>query len=74
MKILKGNYKSYIEEEQTPQWPKEKLKKDEQRSIKHTHIAKDRVTRTPLKAGDEPRYSARVATSCSTSGTRRVNE
>ena len=28
-------------------------KKDKQRSTKHTHKTKDRVTRTPLKPGDE---------------------
>jgi hypothetical protein len=39
----------YIEEEQTTQWPKEKGQKDKQRSTKHTHKTKDRVTRTPLK-------------------------
>ena len=42
----------YIKEEQTTQWPKEKLQKDKQRSTKHTHKTKDRVTRitrTPLK-------------------------
>ena len=38
-------------------------KKDKQRSIKHTHKSKDRVTRNPLKTGS----------SCSTSGTRRIN-
>jgi hypothetical protein len=38
-----------IEEEQTTQWPKEKVEKDKQRSKKHTHKTKDRVTRTPLK-------------------------
>ena len=27
----------YIEEEQTTQWPKEKVQKDKQRSTKHTH-------------------------------------
>jgi hypothetical protein len=42
---------SYIEEEQTTQWPKEKIQKDKQRSTKHTCKAKDRVTRTPLKTG-----------------------
>jgi hypothetical protein len=40
-------------------------KKDNQRSTKHTHKTKDRVTRTPLKTGGELR--------CSTSRTRRVN-
>jgi hypothetical protein len=28
-------------------------KKDKQRSTKHTHTTKDRVTRTPLKTGVE---------------------
>ena len=30
---------------------KEKVQKDKQRSTKHTHKAKDRVTRTPQKPG-----------------------
>ena len=41
----------YIEEEQTTQWPKEKIQKDKQRSTKHTYKTKDRVTRTPVKTG-----------------------
>ena len=41
----------YIEEKQTTQWPNEKAQKDKQRSTKHTHKTKDRVTRTPLKPG-----------------------
>ena len=45
----RGNQNPYIEEEQTTQWPKEKVQKDKQRSIKHTYKTKDRVTRTPLK-------------------------
>ena len=45
---------------------KKKVQKDKQRSTKHTHKTKDRVTRTPLK-------SRRVSSSCSASGTRRVN-
>ena len=67
------NQKPYIEEEQTTQWPKEKVQKDKQRSTKHTHKTKDRVTRTPLKTEGELRCSGRVNSSCSTSGTRRVN-
>jgi hypothetical protein len=59
----------YIEEEQTTQWPKEKVQKDKQRSTKHTHKSKDRVTRTE----GELRCSGRVSSSCSTSDTRRVN-
>jgi len=38
-------------EGQTTQWLKEKGQKDKQRSTKHTHKTKDRVTRTPLKPG-----------------------
>jgi hypothetical protein len=30
---------------------KKKVRKDKQRSTKHTHTTKDRVTRTPLKSG-----------------------
>jgi hypothetical protein len=44
-----GNPNSYIEEEQTTQWSKEKVQKDKQRSTKHTHKTKEQVTRTPLK-------------------------
>jgi hypothetical protein len=62
-----------IEEEQTTQWPKEKVQKDQQRSTKHTYKTKDRVTRTPRKTGCELRCSGRVRSSCSTSDTRRVN-
>jgi hypothetical protein len=32
---------------------KGKVQKDKQRSIKHTHKTKERVTRTPLKTGGE---------------------
>jgi len=74
LKIPKGgNQNPYIEEEQTTQWPNEKVQKDKQRSTKHTYKTKDRVTRTPLKPGGELRCSGRVSSSCSTSGIRRVN-
>jgi hypothetical protein len=74
LKIPKGgNQNPYIEEEQTTQWPKEKAQKDKQRSTKHTYKTKERVTGTPLKTGGERRCSGRVGSSCSTSGTRRVN-
>ena len=72
MKIPKGNQNSFIEE-QTTQCPKENVQRDKQRSTKHTHKTKDRVTRTPLKTGGELWCSGRVSSSCSTSGTRRVN-
>jgi hypothetical protein len=55
--------KPYIEEEQTTQWPKEKVQRDKQPSTKHTYKAKDRVTRTPLKTGGELRCSGRVSSS-----------
>jgi hypothetical protein len=38
-----------IEEEQTTQWPKEKVQKDKQGFTKYTHKTKDRVT--PLRTG-----------------------
>jgi hypothetical protein len=69
----RDNQNPYIEEEQTIQWPNEKVQKDKQRSTKHTHTSKDRVTRTPLKIGGEFRCSGIAGSSCSTSGTRRVN-
>jgi len=47
----RGNQNPYIEEEQTTQWPKEIVQKEKQWSTKHTHIIKDRVTRTTLKPG-----------------------
>ena len=54
MKIPKGgNQNPYIEEEQTTQWPKDKEQKNKQRSTKHTHSTKDRVTQTPLKTWGE---------------------
>jgi hypothetical protein len=46
--ILEQITNQYIEE-QTKQWPKEKVQKDKQRSTKHAYKTKDRVTRTPLK-------------------------
>jgi hypothetical protein len=67
LKIPKGgNQNPYIEEEQTTQWASEKVQKDKQRSTKHTHNTKDRVTRTPLKPGGALRCSERVNSSCST--------
>ena len=69
----RGNQNPYIEEEQTTQWPNEKVQKDKQRSTKHTYKTKDRVTRTPLKTGGELMCSGRLSSSYSTSGTRRVN-
>jgi hypothetical protein len=35
-------YCPYIKEEQTTQWPIEKVQKDKRRSTKHTHKTKDR--------------------------------
>ena len=67
LKIPKGgNQNPYIEEEQTTQWPKEKVQKDKQRSTKHTYKTIDRVTRTPLKTRGELRCSGSVSSSCPT--------
>ena len=49
----RGNQNSYIEEEQTTQWPNEKAQKDKQQSTKHAYKTKDRVTRTPLITAGE---------------------
>jgi len=51
LKISKGGNQNLYIEEQTTQWPKEKIQKDKQRSTKHTYKTKDRVTRTPPKSG-----------------------
>ena len=69
-----GNQNPQIHiEEQTTQWPKEKVQKDKQPSTKHTRKIKDRVTRTPLKTGGELWCSERISSSCSTIDTRRAN-
>ena len=58
----------------TTQCPKVKRQRDKQRSTKHTHKTKYRLTRAPLKPGSELRCSERVSSSCSTSDIRRVNQ
>jgi hypothetical protein len=67
-----GNQNPLIEG-QTTQWPKEKGQKETQRSTKHTHKSKERLTRTPLKTVGELACSGRVSSSCITSGTPRIN-
>jgi len=52
---------------------RKKGQKDKQRSKKHTHKTKDRITRTPLKTGVEVRCSRMVSSSCSTSGAGHVS-
>ena len=69
----RGHQNPYIKERQTIKWPKEKVQRDKQRSTKHTHKTKDRVTRTPLKTRGELMCSGSVSISCSTSGIRCVN-
>jgi len=49
----RGNHNLYIGDEQTTQWPNEKVQKDEQWSTKHTHKTKDRVKWTSPRTGDE---------------------
>ena len=44
LKIPKGGNQNPYIEEQTTQWPKEKVQKDKQRSTIQTHKTKDRVT------------------------------
>ena len=63
----------WVEDGQTTQWPKDIGQNDKQRSTKHTHKTKDRVTRTQLKTVGELRCSGSINSSCSTSGTHRVN-
>ena len=46
----RDNQNPYIEDEQTKQWPKEKVQRTNS-DLQDLHIAKDRVTRTPLKTG-----------------------
>ena len=61
----RGNQNPYIEEEQTTQWPKEKVQKDKQRSRKQIYKTKDQVRRSQHKTGVELR--------CSRNDTRHVN-
>ena len=42
----RGSQNPYIEEEQTTQWPKEKVQKDKQRSTKHTYKTTTSVSST----------------------------
>jgi hypothetical protein len=72
-RVWRYNYNPHIEQEQTTQWLKEKVQ-DKQRSTKHTYKTKDGSSNTnPSKNRGEFRCSGRVSSSCSTSGTRRVN-
>jgi hypothetical protein len=66
LKIPKGGNQNPYIEEQTTQCPKEKVQKDKQRSTKHTHKTKDRITRAQLKTGGELRCSGSVSSSCPT--------
>jgi hypothetical protein len=53
LKIPKGgNQNPYIEEEQTTQWPKEKVQTDKQRSTKHTNACR-KLTLFPTSKCDE---------------------
>ena len=51
---------------------KKKGQKDKQRSTKHTHETKDRVTTNLTENRGEPRCPGRVNSSCSNSDTSRV--
>ena len=64
----RGNQNPHIEEEQTTQWPKEKVQKDNHRSTKHTYKTKDWVTQPTLKTGvNSGSPEGRVNSSYSTS-------
>jgi hypothetical protein len=73
LKIPMGQAESVDRRRTDNTMAKRKVQKDKQRSTKHTYKTKDRVTRTPLKTGGEPRCSGRLSSSCSTSDTRGVN-
>ena len=66
LKIPKGEIRIRVSKNRQHNGQKKKV----QTTIYKT---KDRVTRTPLNSGGELRCSGRVSSSCSTSGTRRVN-
>ena len=63
----RDNQNPYIEEE-TTQWPKEKVQTNKQSSTQHTYKTKARVTLTPLRTRAELRCSGRVSSPCSSSG------
>jgi hypothetical protein len=73
LKIPKGQSESVYRRRTDNTMAKRKSTKGKTRSTKHTYKTKDRVTRTPLKTGGGLRCSGRVSSSCSTSGTCRVN-
>jgi hypothetical protein len=73
LKIPKGQSESVYRRRTDNTMAKRKVQKDKQQSTKHTYKTKDRVTRTPLRPGDDLRCSGRVSSSCSTSDTRDVN-
>jgi hypothetical protein len=51
---------------------KKKGQKDKQRSTKHTHKTKDRVTRTSLKTGGE-QYSTTLKKTCNNDKKKQKN-
>ena len=61
-----GNQNPYIEEDQTTQWPKEKVQKDKNDLQNITQKTIYGVTRTPLNPWVNS--GARVSSSCSTCG------
>ena len=73
LKIPKRKSESVYRRRTDNTMAKRKCTKYKKRCTKPTYKTKDRVTRTPLKTGGELRFSGRVSSSCSTSGTRRFN-
>jgi hypothetical protein len=72
-RVLHQLWEGYLRKIPVERQSKEKVQKDKQQSTTHTYKTKNRVTRTSLKTGGELRYSGRIGSSCSTSGTLRVN-
>ena len=69
----KGTIRIHISKKNRQHNGQKKKYKRTNNDLQNTYKTKDRVTRTPLKTGVELRCSWRVSSSCSTSGTRRVN-
>ena len=74
LKIPKGVIRIRISKKNRQHNGQKKKYKRTNNDLQNIHIkTKDRITRTPLKTGGELRCSGRVGSSCSTSGTHRVN-
>ena len=73
LKIPKGQSETVYRRRIDNTMAKRKRTKGQTTIKKHTYKTKDGVTRTPLKTEAELGCPGRISSSCSTSGTRRVN-